>query len=540
MSFPFLSATAVLAGIAAIAVALWFAQRLRVQHREVEVLSTIFWQQALEETRAHVFVRRFRHWWAWALLVTIASLLWILLAAPQAHSLDGTRHVVLINRGLDDQQLRQDDWRLAMEVAGSLPVGDREIIAVGTELETLLRPGEPLTLARLRGEFDSSPRPSDLTWAIETLAARATTDSPLAIHVIGGAPVDPTRLATLLAMSRDDDQGKPFLTVDQVERDAADLALNPVLATLGVADSVQGSWDLVDLWIAIAGSDPSAVENRIAATVEGSPIRQTATLRGDGLLELRGVPANGATIDIAYQDRTVGSITVPNRTKIRVQIDADVPDTIRQLIQLDPACEIIDADADVTIGSSADANFRLVSDDETAIAITADAEDPEEALADLVDRLAIEQIDATGIAETSGRVVDVQVTSGDKRTIAIWKDLFTSSFDFQESRACPVFVARSMRWLADRPPLVPWAELGQRLPESSPEFGRVIDQRTQTDDGRTLRAARLAADDRIAASLPRLPFGSLLAGISPITWLGLVVSLLLVGEWVLHQRGHIP
>ena len=82
MSFALLSTFAVLLGTLLLAIGLWLAQRLRVQHREVEVVSVLFWQSALEETRARVFTRRFRHWPAWLLLVAIASLLWMLLAQP--------------------------------------------------------------------------------------------------------------------------------------------------------------------------------------------------------------------------------------------------------------------------------------------------------------------------------------------------------------------------------------------------------------------------------------------------------------------------
>ena len=88
MSFGLLSTFAVLLGIVLLAIGLWLLQRLRVQHREVTVLSTLFWQSAIEETRARVFVKRFRHWPAWVLLVAIASLLWMLLARPQSTSFD--------------------------------------------------------------------------------------------------------------------------------------------------------------------------------------------------------------------------------------------------------------------------------------------------------------------------------------------------------------------------------------------------------------------------------------------------------------------
>ncbi|MDF1843450.1 MAG: hypothetical protein P1U77_18590, partial [Rubripirellula sp.] len=144
MSFALLSTLAVLLGVLGLATALWLAQRLRVQHREVEVLSTLFWEAAIEETRARVFVRRFRHWLAWILLVAIASLLWMLLAQPTRSPADGTKHVVLLDWSVDDAEQRQADLQLAIERAETLPMTAREIVAVGSHLETLLAAGEPI------------------------------------------------------------------------------------------------------------------------------------------------------------------------------------------------------------------------------------------------------------------------------------------------------------------------------------------------------------------------------------------------------------
>ena len=125
MSFGLLSTFAVLLGIVLLAIGLWLLQRLRVQHREVTVLSTLFWQSAVEETRARVFVKRFRHWPAWVLLVAIASLLWMLLARPQSTSFDSTQHVVLIDRSVEDDEIRADDFELAIQRAASLPTSAR-------------------------------------------------------------------------------------------------------------------------------------------------------------------------------------------------------------------------------------------------------------------------------------------------------------------------------------------------------------------------------------------------------------------------------
>ncbi|MCG8651905.1 MAG: hypothetical protein MI861_18845, partial [Pirellulales bacterium] len=272
----------------------------------------------------------------------------------------------------------------------------------------------------------------------------------------------------------------------------------------------------------------------------GVPVDLPITPQSNGLGEISGLPANGATVEVFVQNKLLGAVTLPRRSLITVQLDADVPDTLRQLIALDHACKIVESGAEIKIGMQADADFRLTGEEQSAFAITSDHQNAQEALDDLIDRLALQQIDATGIAQASGRVVDVQVAQGQRRSISVWASLFSSAYDFEESRACPIFVARSIRWLANRPPLVPWVETGQRLPASSPELDRVIGPETQTADGRTLRSSRLASTRFQHATLPSSPSTGWLAAIHPLSWLGMLVSLLLAGEWVLYQRGRIP
>ena len=69
--------------LAALAGALYLLQRLRVRHREVDVATTLFWHEAVHETRARVLVQRFRHPWAYALLLAISALLWSVVGAPE-------------------------------------------------------------------------------------------------------------------------------------------------------------------------------------------------------------------------------------------------------------------------------------------------------------------------------------------------------------------------------------------------------------------------------------------------------------------------
>ena len=535
MSFALLSTAAVVGGIALLAIGLWFAQRLRVVHREVEVISVLFWQQALEETRARVFVRRFRHWWAWALLVLIAALLWLLAATPQTHSLDGTRHLVVVDWGISDAQRRQQDLALALDLAAGFPTGDREVIAVSTQLETLLRANESIDLAWRRAATPVDPAPRDLGWAIEALAARATSDTPIRIHIIGDTPIDRVHLSAVRSHFGTDASGRPILEVVRVDREPS--ADEPMLATLGMSESLTSNWEAVDVWIA---PDDASTQEELAVTINGTPLDHDVTRRSNGAYELIGLPARGGEIAVGLSGRQVGGLTLPNRRRIRVRLDPAVPASLRRLISLDPACEIVDAQVDVVIGFEPDAEFRLVADDAPAFSISESASDPQAALTELVDQLALKQIDATGLAEASGRVIEVQFSQGNRRQITVWETLFTPAFDFQESRACPVFVARAVRWLADRPAMISYAELGRRLPESSPRFGRSLQTQVTAADGRTVTASRLAVVRDQPATLDTGSVAAWPATVHPLSWIGLLVAILLIGEWILVRRGQIP
>ncbi len=526
MSFGLLSTLGVFLGVLALAAGLWLAQRLRVQHREVEVLSTLFWQAAIEETRTRVFVRRFRHWRAWLLLVAIASLLWMLIAQPTTVPLDGTQHVVLVDWSVEDPDVRAADLQLAVERAATLPTSAREIMAVGNHLETLLAAGEPIEHAALRADENNAVSPQGLHWAIASLSFRATKKQPLALHVVGNAVIEQEYLDALSSE----------VSVYRIEREAPS---NVRLQTLGIADSSDGRWNTVDVAIGFADSD-HVDPATILITVDDQPVTRTLRQTDDGQYLLPGVVADGGTLHVQVNGRLIGALTLPVRRPIRVSFASDVPTTLRDLVRLDDACHIVQSEADVHIGFAKDASLRLSPQDQPAFLIETDQQDAENVLAELIDKLALKQICATSIADQSGQIVDVQVVSSNKKGIAIWASLFTDSFDFQETRACPIFVARAIRWLADRPAMVPWAEQGERLPVAAKEFDRPARAIASTSDGRELLTSRLVRPIVNAATVRESPTAGMFRPFSLYTWLGLIVTVLLCGEWVLYQKGRLP
>ncbi|MDA8967840.1 hypothetical protein N9F76_00955 [bacterium] len=527
MTFTLLSTVATLIGIGVIALALGLLQRLRVQHREIEVVSTLFWQAAVKETRARVFVQRFRHWPAWLLLVVIATLLWLLLAGPRWTATDQMQHVVLLDGSVADPDVVALDLEIASAKASKLPLMNREIVHAGPRLETLLRRGEPVQLAKLRLGEESIPTSTGLEWALDLLAARVAAGTPLTVHIVGDAELDQRYLDSLPA----------DVSVYRVMRGA--VGDKPLFRSLGVSNSASGVWQTVDLLFAPSSSDKFDVD-KLEITIDGKPLSDGVRALVGGEFVIEDVPARGGALRFAYQGREEGAITLPKREAITIAFEAGTPEVLKELILLDPACREVESNPDLVVGESGNADFCLVPVGQAAFQIDTVSEDAQSALAVLIDELALRQIDATGLAEQSGRVVDVQVAAAQERRISLWKNLFTSTFNFQQSRACPIFVARSIRWLAGRPALIPWVEQGMRLPVARPAFERVADATARSNDGRTLQVTRLTRPVLVAGLVEESPRSSVVAGVGIAVWIGVVAIFLLLTEWALYQRGRLP
>ena len=95
MNLTFFSGAVTAAGIAALAGGLFWLQRLRVRHREVPVVTALFWREAVEETRARELRLRFRHPLAYLFILAICAALW-LAAAGLRFEAGSDRSVVLL------------------------------------------------------------------------------------------------------------------------------------------------------------------------------------------------------------------------------------------------------------------------------------------------------------------------------------------------------------------------------------------------------------------------------------------------------------
>jgi hypothetical protein len=336
---------------------------------------------------------------------------------------------------------------------------------------------------------------------------------------------------------------------------AGPISPNRGIVNLGAAESARG-WTTVDVLFEIAPADAPVPAAALAVTLDGQRLDRPLERDGDGRFVIRDVPARGGVLRVGLVDPALGgaialddaaTIVLPDRPPIAVWLAPGLPDALRAVLRLDPAVRFEDSRdaADVVFGEDGEATFRLApADGGAAFTVTVGPDDaaPEDLGEVLIDELALRQIDAATLAEQASREIRLTIEAGDRRRIAVWRELLEEPYDFCAGHAFPVFVARSVRWLAGRPALLPWARADEPLPAAAGlvwrparEGGHVL------ADGRPVEVALLERDPGAGASTDGDPVepgerrGPDLFGL-----LGLLAAALLATEWALYQRGRVP
>lgn len=550
MSLTTLGPLGFVLGLAALAGILFALQRLLVRHREVVVVTTLFWREALEEQRARTLVERFRQPLTYALLLAVAGLLWLGVARPDAVRATGERHVLL----LDASAVAARDGRFALavealdEALASAPRDRTEVVLCGASPRTLLAPGEDRALlaARLEGAAPEAV-PSTLELAMgaalaenrgQALRFTAFGDG----YVSGGGVELPDGVtferASLPPLQGDGSRG---------------------IVALGVAPAASGAWDRVDLHIEVTGAeDATAPEVRWANGDAVDGLVKLAAVPGQGVrYALRDVVADGRVLDVrlatgdALAADDSATVTLPDRPRIRVYV-APGPGTegMDALLAMDPAVEVVrsSADADVLIGEGPAGlpSLRVVpaSAQEEAILVTfeGEASGADAALTRAVGELGLDRIDAGALADAIGKPIAVGALPGATRRVSVWGELLQGDAGFARSRSYPVLVGRAVRWLAGTDPIVPYGARGRALPSrvgSAAEDVQLagpgaplLDRRATSgmdSSGRPSATFDLSAPDGAPDAGPWRAY----------TWF-LVLALLLLGaEWVLYSRGRI-
>ena len=270
MSFANLSALVAVGGVAILAGLLYFLQRLRVRHREQTVVTTLFWREAVEETRARVWVRRFRHPWAYLLILLIGSLIWLSLAEPIVNVADDQEFVVLLDGSavMARSDLFEQAKNKVAELCRQLPERQRVVVLSQASTTTLL---------------DKSENAEMLQQRLTDVHPEATT-SQVEQHlrdILGRMPVA-NKKATFLVVSTAA-PSKDF-TNDFNSLDGATVHFVPVtdsvkdpnvgITSLGIAPAMSGQWDRVDLLLEVVGGEGKPT---LEVKLDDKPLTAAAT-----------------------------------------------------------------------------------------------------------------------------------------------------------------------------------------------------------------------------------------------------------------------
>jgi hypothetical protein len=576
MSFTLLPLAAVLAGLAGLAALLYALQRLRIRHRPVTVVTTLFWRVAAEEAPARTFTERFRHPWAYALILLIAALLWLAFAGPEpARSPGGAFHVLVLDGSAGMAAGARFDAAVAalQRTVSGLPVDQRQVIWSGAGERTLLNPGEHALLMekRLAG-LRPEPAPAGVEGLLRQLAAAGRPGRATNVVIFGDAPVRAETLALL-----------PGVNVSRAGLGARPAARNAGITALGVTEAASGAWDRVDVFVRVESDQkPAGPPPALQLDLDGRevPAAQLRPVRGDaaqgylladlpaagGLLSVRLAAADALALD------DVARVRLPDKPRLKVQLAPSLARSLRPVLEADPAVQLVERDAQVVIRRAGEAfgaglpalEFVPAGAQQPAFRIVHPAKlDSAAVFEHAVQAIGLKEIDAMALAQAARRPVEATVATGPQWRFEVWQELLSEEFNFTQARAFPLFIAQALRWLAGARTGHPVVAAGRPLTNEALEPAdrilgaqdRVIDPLgvpyvpAQAGELRRENEARPLAVSLLdpATTLGAAGGASALAvsgtrglGLNPATWLLLAALVLLGVEWYLYQTGRVP
>lgn len=569
MSFVF-SPLIIAIGAVVLAGVLFALQQLKVRQRLVRLPAAALWIKAAGEAPARVMRQRFRYWLAYLVALVIVLLLWLAAAGPQlSPTAADRRHLFYLDTsaamtaGDNAGQAR----RALIADVRAVPAARRAVYLGDATGALLLAPGENVALLakRLNG-VKAQARPSTFTdWMAD--GARHRDGALATVHYYGDWP------AARAAAAR------PPQGVDLVFGYLAKpVAQNRAVVNLGVAPAASGAWDRADAWVEVMATDGKAPDLADLRFQRGGKDFQPSQIQalGEGRFVLRELEADGQPLRVALRrsdgfaadDSAV--VAVPDRRPLRVAVTAGTPAVVREVVRLDSALELTDIGrAQVVVrlaGETAGANLPALvlsqaGPTQNAFVFSAPADDVQTDLSDNLDQMGLSQIDAGTLAERLNRPIAVDVIDAPRRQVAVWADLFADTTGFSKSRAMPVFVSQSLRWLAQPQPWIPYAQAGRNLVDQSGLYGLAqspdlarrglngevfLAQSGEQKIGDLVVPVSLVDGAQSRSVTEGAPASVRIAGRGRaptdliFALLILFAGLLLIAEWRLHQRGAMP
>ncbi len=576
MSFANLPWVGVLLGLLGLAAALFLLQQLRSRFREITLPTTMFWATAAREAPVRVFRERFRHPLAYLLLLLIASLLWLGFAEPRVGEGEDRRYRVLFLDGSahnsNAADFEQSVQALKTDLA-LLPEGAREVVWGGAHILRLLGPGENRILldARLEGMLPEAAL-SPLDEQIRLLRTSGAYPENVELVVYG-------RVAPFLGFSSDSGVQVSYGS-EYAERPG-----NAGIVALGVSDAESGNWELLDVLMSYEATSQSEGvfnSNLLEVLLDGEPLaNERLEPVAEGSFLLRDLPAGGGILEarLIVEDHlaldNVARLELPERRIIGIALAPQVAAPFVDLVTADPGLRLVASNlenAHVVIRQSGSEfggdlpALELVSRAEGTSAFELTMPNVGDAFAALHRTLAslgLDQIDAQGLAEAAASPIEVMLLEGRQRGVRFWAELVEAEYNFIDSRAFPLLISRSLRWLHTSSPSFSYLAAGRAWGERSLDkslaasshpgwqiLGRALvppraGKFKPYPDGEGYLVSLLDASLTQPASIEELPRFELgtstaLTSSSLMTLLILFIGLLLAFEWYLYRRGLIP
>ncbi|MCP4247190.1 MAG: VWA domain-containing protein [bacterium] len=337
---------------------------LRVRPRQVRVITTLFWAQAMEHSRARRLLHRFRHLQTYALLLLLCALLSLALGRPEltGPSADRVWQVIVIDAGASMAAAEPPSGETRLDAARRAVLDEAERLSMGDHLAVIVADPWPRMLHRIE-----DPR----ALLAQRLASLVPADQP-------AAPAAALQLARSLLDGRENPR---LVLVTDRAAPAADGSAPEAAAERRVVVVGEPVDNTALLWAMFAPDGDDPLVGRLVVRVGHWGRRPGAvTLRveragGAPLLETDAVIEPGATADfvvpglaadgdglvvhlktgdaLATDDEAV--FRLPLRRPIRVCLDDRTSVPLRLLLEADSSIRTVDRtegfDLAVVVGS---------------------------------------------------------------------------------------------------------------------------------------------------------------------------------------------
>ncbi|WP_343527046.1 hypothetical protein [Sphingomonas sp.] len=532
MTFTQFGWPVMLTGAVALAGIVFLLQRLRARRRVLRLPTAGLWGQAMQEAPVRVLGGRFRYWLAYLLILTIALLLWVAAGHPQwapSSVGGGMQRFYLDNSALMTRggELGRAKRALLADVRAT-PADRREVIlgdAVGTRL---LAPGESVSLLSRRLDMVSAEaRPSNFAQWLRPADA-ATVRYYGAWGAVRAVPGGSSMRYGYLADPMPGNRG---------------------IVALGVTPAASGQVGKADLLVTVAAAgvaEPKVSDLRWTRNGHGFTPGRVEAL-GGGRYLVRDVDAAWEVIEAAlakgdgFTADDSARLRVPDRRPLRLALLDGTPSAIRAVVTADPSLMLVpEAQAQVVVG-----NARAVQGVELSALVLSDqgmqafvfagpGEAERGALSSRLDALGLAQLDAGVLADALHRPIGVDVRDARRRRVTVWSVMFGPASPFNSSPAMPIFVSRSLHWLAQSDVWTSFAKAGEAADPLAATEGKAGAPVSLTDRTTTLAAADTSPHPAVT------PIGGPWPSDLPFLLLLLAAAGLLGVEWWLVQRRVIP